>query len=277
MQGSAEQRAADCAGDEDDILFAPQELSRCTLQLRGDPASSRYQLSSIILNSNVGHDDLTWFGCRTPHDPVQLGASSSVPLWPHAVHTKCGSMSDILTSSDQRSALIRGGRGAFPPVHASSDRLPLTDHPHHGPTPRTFERLDLVSFRRPFPVNDSPLNSAHYTRLKLGHFHSSGSFLEDTRTNTAQCHTMFDGPGPNRSPACLRRTGDRAGHRSVCSYELIPLSMGIGLGLLQRLRARELVRPDASSGEGHRNRKTVTACRRRTGLRSCRNSVRLRT
>ena len=35
--GIAEQRAADCAGDEDAVLLAPQELSRCTLQLRGNP------------------------------------------------------------------------------------------------------------------------------------------------------------------------------------------------------------------------------------------------
>jgi hypothetical protein len=37
MGWSAEQRTANCGGDEDAVLLAAQELSRCTLQLRCDP------------------------------------------------------------------------------------------------------------------------------------------------------------------------------------------------------------------------------------------------
>src|SRR5215470_17878344 len=37
VRWSAEQRIADCCGDEDAALAAFQELGRCTLQLRGDP------------------------------------------------------------------------------------------------------------------------------------------------------------------------------------------------------------------------------------------------
>src|SRR6516225_1565089 len=37
MRWSAEQRTADFARDEDTALPTPQELSRCALQLRGDP------------------------------------------------------------------------------------------------------------------------------------------------------------------------------------------------------------------------------------------------
>src|SRR5690242_1978519 len=37
MRWSAEQRIADRGGDEYAVLLALQELSRCTLQLRGDP------------------------------------------------------------------------------------------------------------------------------------------------------------------------------------------------------------------------------------------------
>src|SRR5262245_8956541 len=37
MRWSAEQRIADCGGDEYAVLLALQEFTRCTLQLRGDP------------------------------------------------------------------------------------------------------------------------------------------------------------------------------------------------------------------------------------------------
>src|ERR1700730_7795465 len=37
MRWSAEQRTADCGGDKYAVLLAPQELCRCTLQLRGHP------------------------------------------------------------------------------------------------------------------------------------------------------------------------------------------------------------------------------------------------